>query len=436
MSEPKGNGKSGLVAGICLAGLLGPLAEERGAVYAASIDRGKAGILYEEVKAIILRVPEFAARVNIVDFHKRIQVLKGDGFDSVFEALSADARRAQGLSPTLWAYDELGEAPDGQLLSVLLESEGKRDHTLGIVLSTQAADDDHPLSRLIDDALTRADQSVYLQLHAAPPDADPWADETIKAANPAWGKFLDLDAVLKSRDRARRIPAYDAAYRRLRLNQRIDARSDERLVTASVWKQNAGAVDRAALGSKSAFGGLDLAGKHDLCAFTLVFPDQIKPAGFIKLVPGDVITTSVVARDLAEIRREFDIKAIYYDRWRVDYLKSDLAEIGVELPMEPFGQGHSKAMAPAIEFLAECALSSRLRHGANPVLTASVSGAILTLDSSGNPKIDKPKSNRRGPVRIDGAVALTMALGAAKEYEPPPPKPSLEGMLRDPIMVI
>src|SRR5690606_11262738 len=105
--------------------------EERGAVYAASIDRGKAGILYEEIKAIILRVPEFAARVNIVDFHKRITVLEGDGFDSTFEALSADARRSQGLSPTLWAYDEAGESPDDGLAKVLLESEGKRDHTLG-----------------------------------------------------------------------------------------------------------------------------------------------------------------------------------------------------------------------------------------------------------------------------------------------------------------
>src|SRR5690606_27747694 len=71
LSEAKGNGKTGLIAGICLAGLLGPLSEERGAVYSASIDRGKAGIIFEEMKAVILRVPEFAERVNITDFHKR-----------------------------------------------------------------------------------------------------------------------------------------------------------------------------------------------------------------------------------------------------------------------------------------------------------------------------------------------------------------------------
>jgi hypothetical protein len=31
-------------------------------------------------------------------------------------------------------------------------------------------------------------------------------------------------------------------------------------------------------------------------------------------------------------------------------------------------------------------------------------------------KIDKDKSNGRGPVRIDGAVALAMALGLAKRF--------------------
>jgi phage terminase large subunit-like protein len=419
------------------------------------------------MKAIILRVPEFASRVNITDFHKKMVVLRGDGFDSTFEALSADASRSQGLAPTLWAYDEAGEAPNGELLSVLLESEGKRDHTFGIVLSTQAESDDHPLSRLIDGAETGVDPSVYLQIHRAPMDADPFADETLKLANPAWGRFLDMEALRKCRDRAQRIPAYEAGYRRLRLNQRIDARSDDRIVTASVWKENGASVDRASLKGKVAFGGLDLAGKQDLCALVLVFPNIEKPArydilpffwtpegqmekrtpaerkrfrewiaqGYLKLVPGPVVTTSVIAADILSLNSEFDLRTINYDKYHIEYLKKDLNELELELPMDSFGQGHSKAMAPAIEFFAECALSGRLRHGMHPVLTASVAGAIIDRDKAGNPMIDKEKSNKRGAVRIDGAIALTMALGAAKSFEPEPPKPTLKGFLRKPIMV-
>jgi hypothetical protein len=34
--------------------------------------------------------------------------------------------------------------------------------------------------------------------------------------------------------------------------------------------------------------------------------------------------------------------------------------------------------------------------------------------------LDKSGSNRSGPVRIDGAVALTMALGTARRFEAGP----------------
>lgn len=465
LSEPKGNGKSGLIAGVCLAALLGPLSEERGAVYSASIDRGKAGVIFEEIKAIILRVPEFAARVNIVDFHKRIHVLDGDGFDSTFEALSADARRAQGLSPTLWAYDEAGEAPDDALMKVLLESEGKRDHTLGIVLSTQADSDEHFLSRMIDDAATGVDPSIYLQLHAAPPDADPFEDETIKAANPAWGKFLDLEAVRKSRDRARRMPSFEPSYRRLRLNQRADSNPESRLIQVTEWKALAAPVDRAALRGRPCFGGLDLSGKTDLTAFVLVFPGDnddfdVLPffwtpegqldkrptseatrfrewisAGYMTAIPGATIRYSHVAVQMAALAEEFDIRSVGFDRYRIDDLKPELEDAGAEIPLEPFGQGYV-SMGPAIERFAELALSGKLRHGGHPVLTSTVANAITVSDPAGNLKVDKDKSNGRGPVRVDGAVATVMALQVASRYEPPPPKPSLQGFLRKPIMVI
>ena len=43
-SMPKGNGKTGLTAGLALCHLLGPESEPRGEVYSASIDRAMAGI--------------------------------------------------------------------------------------------------------------------------------------------------------------------------------------------------------------------------------------------------------------------------------------------------------------------------------------------------------------------------------------------------------
>lgn len=467
LSEPRGNGKTGLLQGLSLCHLMGPEAQPRGEVYAAAVDRVQSGKMFNEIEATLLATPELAARVNIQRFAKRVEVLSGPGTGSVFEAMSGDARKGHGLAPSFWCYDELARVDDRELLDALLTGMGKR-RCLGVIISTQAPDDEHPLSTLIDDALTGVDKSAVCRVTAAPMNAD-WRDpDVLRSVNPALGSFLDEKTLLDEQQKAQRIPAFEANFRNLRLNQRIDARADDRLVTASVWKENAGSVDRKALAGHAAFGGLDLASKHDLTAFVLVFPNENKPAGYdilpwfwtpagqmakrapaeqerfrewiaggyITEVPGDVVTTAVIASDLVAICEEFDVKTINFDKWHIDYLKRDLEEIGVELPLENFGQGHSRVMAPAVEFLAECALTARLRHAGNPVLTASVAGAIVTRDKAGNPMLDKPKSNKRGPVRIDGAVALTMALGAAKGWEPSPKKPSLDGFLKSPVMVV
>jgi len=446
-SAPRGNGKTGLLAPLALCHLLGPEAEKRGEVYSAAIDRQQAGLMFNEMEAIILEVPEFASRVNPQRFHKRLEVLSGEGEGSVYEALSADARRAHGLSPTLWVYDELAQAKDRVLLDNLTTAMGKRKRTLGLIISTQAPDDQHPLSQLIDDGLAGVDPSLYVQLSTAPESADPFAVETLRSCNPALGVFLDEADLLAEAERARRIPAFEPAYRNLRLNQRVDASTENRLCTAAVWKLGAQPVDLDRMKGRTCYAALDLSGKIDLTSLTLVFPDdETEPgfdvfpffwtpegqlearrpaerdlfkqwirAGYIEPMPGDVIRFRTVAERLLAFQRQFDVKVIAYDRWRIDDLKADIDALGGDLPLEPFGQGF-KEMAPAIEFFAECALTGRIRHGGHPVLTACVANAIMSTDPAGNAKIDKGKSNMRGTTRIDGAVTLCMALEMAKRF--------------------
>lgn len=452
-SEPKGNGKTGLVAGLCLCHLIGPEAERRGEVYSAAIDRQQAGIIFAEMEAIIRAIPEFALLVNVQRFHKRIEVIDGPAAGSVYEALSADARRAHGLAPSLFAYDELAQARDRVLLDNLINGLGKRKEALGLIISTQAPDDQHALSQLIDDGLTGADPSIFVQLLAAPTEADPFDEATWRACNPALGIYLSLEEMRTAAERARRIPAFEPAFRNLRLNQRVDAREEQRIVTAAVWKEGNVPVDRAKLKGRRCYAALDLSGKHDLTALVLVFPDdEIEPgfdvlpffwtpeaqlnvrtpgerdrfrewikAGHMIAIPGPTIRFGFVARELVALSKEFEIAVLGYDRWRIDDFKADLDEIDASLPvqLEPFGQGF-KEMGPAVEWFAELALTGRIRHGGHPVLTAAVAGAILTSDPAGNQKIDKDRSSGRGPVRVDGAVTLAMALELARRVVPVP----------------
>jgi hypothetical protein len=76
------------------------------------------------------------------------QVLSGDGKGSLYESLSSDHRRAHGLAPSFWIFDELAKSKDRTLLDGLMTAAGKRKHTLGIIISTQAPKDDHALSQL------------------------------------------------------------------------------------------------------------------------------------------------------------------------------------------------------------------------------------------------------------------------------------------------
>jgi len=191
-SEPRGGGKTGLVAGLMLAHLLGPECEARGECYSAAYNKLQAALIFAEMKAIIEAVPEFEGRCNIQRYGKVIEVLEGDGAGSIYESLSADDKRAHGLSPSFWAFDEYAQAPNSDLLDTLRTSMGKRSESLGIVISTQAANDMHPLSQLIDDAALGQDPSVYLQLAAAPIDADIFDEQTWFGCNEALGKFLDL----------------------------------------------------------------------------------------------------------------------------------------------------------------------------------------------------------------------------------------------------
>ena len=50
---------------------------------------------------------------------------------------------------------------------------------------------------------------------------------------------------------------------------------------------------------------------------------------------------------MAEVAEEYDLQFLVYDRWRIADFKRELDNIGVQIPMQPFGQGF-KDMAPAV----------------------------------------------------------------------------------------
>ena len=82
------------------------------------------------------------------------------------------------------------------------------------------------MSILIDDALAGHDPTTVLRLNTAPDDADPFDEETIRLANPAYDVFMNTRRKLwRMATDAKRMPAREAAFRNLVLNQRVEAES-------------------------------------------------------------------------------------------------------------------------------------------------------------------------------------------------------------------
>ena len=444
-SEPRGNGKTGLIAGLVLCHLLGPECEPRGACYSAGIDRQQAALIFDECEAIIHAVPEFNIRCNIQRFRKAIEVIAGDGEGSKYEALSADGRRAHGLAPSFWAYDELAQAKDRQLLDNLQTAMGKRNRSLGVIISTQASTDLHPLSELIDDGMKGEDPSIVVHLVAAPMDADPFAHETIRSVNPALGLFLDEGDIFAEADRARRLPSFELAFRNLRLNQRISPHGRNLLFTAEAWNEGEAPIDEAIFtDGRPVYGGLDLSASIDLTALVLAAEDDegvvhLKPyawtptanleerqlndrapydawvrQGFLTAVPGAAIDYAFVAATLGDLSGEMNLARINYDRWSIKHLKQALDRYGVVVPLEAFGQGYV-SMSPAINELERLVAAGKIRHGGHPLLRWCFGNAITATDAAGNRKLDKSKPYGR----IDVAVAAVMATGAMKCQDEP-----------------
>ena len=149
---------------------------------------------------------------------------------------------------------------------------------------------------------------------------------------------------------------------------------------------------------------------HDRVPYRL-WRDQ----GHLETTPGRAIDKRWIVRRLAEIATLYDVQGIAYDRWRIEDLKVLLAEGGISLPLKDFGQGFV-SMGPAIDALETAVLSGKLRHN-SPVLDWNASNAVVVQDAAGLRKLDKARSVER----IDGLVALAMAMGLhARDPQPQP----------------
>lgn len=445
------NGKTALVAMLVLAHLIGPEARRNAQIFSGAQSRDQAAIVFGLAAKMARMSPVLNKPENVIvrDSTKELfSPLTGVRY----KALSADATTAYGLSPVLAIHDELGQVsgPRSELYDALETAMGAQVEPLSIIISTQAPTDAGLLSRIIDNAKSRRNARTRLFLYTSDPEDDPWDEATWHKANPALGDFCSLDEMRDLAEEAKALPAQEAAFRNLNLNQRVSA--EGHFIGPAVWALNGGEPDFSAFDRFPVYVGVDLSATQDLTAIVAIAIDEngirhVRPwfflpgeglaersrrdrveydvwaeRGFLTPIPGSkTIDEDFIAKLLAPVLSRLDIRAIAYDRWQFESLRKAFTRAGYEPPfLEDFGQGY-KTMTPALKALETVLLEGRARHGNHPVLTMCAANVRVASDDAGNRKLTK----RRSTGRIDGMVAFAMAEGAAMSAVSSPVEPQL-----------
>lgn len=443
---PRKNGKTCLAAGMVLLGLFED--QEYGAeIYGAAAKYSQACYVFDHAQGMVKNCPELHERCQIYKGQaKAIQLIDHPAnLDDLgcYRPISSESTEGHGQNTHMGVIDELHLQPDDTLVNSMRTATASEDRRQPLIVYLTTADFDRPsvcnqiheYASKVRDGLS--DPSFLPVIFEATKDDD-WADEKVWArVNPNLGVSVSLEYLRRECTLAQEVPAHQNTFLRLHLNIRTG--QETVFIPLDQWDACDDEVDEKQLKGRKCFGGLDLASRSDIAAWVLLFPPdktdgkwRVLPRFFIPadnarerarkdrapyitwaregcvtLTPGNVIDYSVIEKTIVDDGKVFNVVDIGADRWNLEYLRQQLSNVGTELV--EFGQGYRSMSEPTKELVHKLIPSVALAHGGNPVLRWMVGHAACKEDPAGGVKLDKKRSSEK----IDGLVALVMALGRA-----------------------
>jgi len=437
----RGGRKTALAAGLELLHLVGPERVPGSQIYSAANSQKQAALCHREMAGIVRNTPRLRKAIRIQDTLKRCRYVKQD---VVYEAMSADASNAHGLTPAFTFIDELHEFGGGSadLLDAIRTGHNKTRNSLLFIATTAGAGRDTPAFDFYSYAKdVAADPSIdptFLPiLFEALPDDD-WRDEQVwHDVNPGLEHgYPDLEGLRVMAREAQHRPSQRSGFQRLHLGVWLEQAADPWLEMA-IYDEGDSPVDLDALEGEPCFVGVDLGFTEDLSAIVAAFPRpdstvmvfpwiyapedtllarqekdgqpwlEWREAGHLLTTPGRSVDLGVVEAQMRALCERFDVREIAIDRFGAHGVRRRMEDDG--LPIFEHGQsfGH---MGPAIKATERLILDGNLLHGGHPLLRNHFSNAVLRADDMGNQRFQKGRDRNR---KIDAAIAAVMAIGRA-----------------------
>jgi phage terminase large subunit-like protein len=440
LAIPRKNGKSTLCAGIALKLMFD--GEPGAEIYSCAADRDQARLVFEMAKVCVENSPKLRSRLRVF----RNSIVREDTH-STYKALSAEAFTKHGLNAHGIIFDELHAQPDRELWDVMTTSTGARRQPLCVAITTAGFDRKSICWEIWRYALAVRDGAIKDEtflpaIYAADPEDDWTKEATWRKANPNLGVSVKLDDLRVRCKRAQDMPSEENTFRRLHLNQWTE--QDTRWLRMEHWAQGNEPCP-VMLDGRECFAGLDLATTYDTTCLCLLFElddgtfwaephfwipeenmrdrvkrdrvpyDQWAKEGKLHLTHGNVTDFDKVRADIIKLTKKYNVRQVAIDRWNATQLATQLQGDGVNVL--GFGQGYGSMSSPAKQ-LEALVVGGKLLHGGHPVLAWQASNVAIQQDHAGNIKPSKAKSSER----IDGIVALTMAIGIHATATAPPPE--------------
>jgi phage terminase large subunit-like protein len=414
-------------------------------VITAATTGQQARMVFNTAKRMVEKTSDLREAFNLEPFAHAIACYLNGG---TLKPINAKASTQDGLNPSCVVLDEVHAHKTHDLLNVLKSAAGARRNPLFLFITTEGYETPGPWPeqrRFAEQLLEGAvEADHYLAVIYAVDDDDDDFDESkwIKANPLADVNPLLLAEIAKEAIEAKAMPGRHAEFKIKRLNRRAAAASA--WIDIPRWNQCGGVVDLEALRGVPCFGGMDLASTKDMTAFRLVWRVDGKwvtwgkywvprdavaqrtergtvpyaawvASGHVVQTDGDVTDYRAIEEEIIALRDRFNIVGIAYDSWNATDLVNRLVE--QQLPMVQFIQG-TKSYHPAMQELERAYTAGALNHGDDPVLRWNAANVVARKDANNNTAPDK----RRSADKIDGLVALLMAIGATLAQPAQPTK--------------
>jgi phage terminase large subunit-like protein len=476
IEQGKGNGKSPLAGGIGLFGMTA--AGESGAqIYAAAAKREQAGILFADAVKMVKQSPALAKRLEFSGGAGREFNIAHHASGSFFRPVSRDTgKTGSGPRPFFVLADEVHELPDRKIIEMLERGFKFRREPLLFMITNSGSDrnsvawEEHEHAIKVAagniDAVTDPtylgeviDDTTFSFVCSLDDGDDPLNDPScwIKA-NPLLGVTITEEYLRETVAQAKAIPGQLNGILRLHFCVWTDA--ETAWMTRATLEPCIADFDPASHRGKPVWLGLDLSQNRDITALGAVVKtgtnDEGKPTfdawveawtpgdtltaremrdrlpyavwareGHIHAPSGESVSYRHVAQTLAEYDRDYDVQLVAYDRFAFKRFEEDVNELGLSVPFAEHPQGGLKKGKPleaggeglwmpgSVRLLEEALLEGRIRLKRNPVLISAMMSAVIEEDKWGNHWLAKTRSVNK----IDAAIALAMALGAAMGVE-------------------